>query len=349
MRRKHSLQMVVERVWKVNRRGVAPRLHATHRVAFTLIEILIVITILAILIGLLIPAVQSVQRRVRQTAVQAEVGRIATAVTAFKSSYGVEPPSFLLLAETGGANGVNWDARSRALIRQMWPQFNFATNRDINGDGTINAAGTQIRLDASESLVFFLGGMPVPTTSGGKTTFSLVGFTTNPQDPFVGGTTTANRAKSAYDFEANRLVDNNGNGMPEFVDSFPGQTMPLLYFSSYDGTSYRLADFPGNWPIIPLTPPGSGSIDKTLPLHWYMAGSAENSAPFNAKSFQIISPGPDKQYGPGGPYLAGEATPLPGWTRTGPTTPAYNTTISVSDRQVERDNITNFGNGPLQP
>jgi hypothetical protein len=277
------------------------------------------------------------------------VNRIATAVTNFKADYGVDPPSSIVLCENQA--GWNANSRSRGLIREIWPQFDFTMNRDLNQDGDTTDT---FALESGETLVFFLGGLPVRDNSTNPPTFSLLGFTKNPQNPFSLASN-ANRAKSAYDFESGRLVDlddlngdgtPDGDGFPEFLDSYPGQRNPIIYFSSYGGTSYRLADYPGNAPAFQATP---GPVDKTLPINWYMQGTNAASPPFNAKSFQIISPGMDGNYGPGGPYVANAATPLPAWSRT--STPAAPTDVSVTaaEREAERDNITNFGNGKLVP
>jgi len=311
-------------------RPTPPRAPRVSGRGFTLVELLIVMTVLAILIGLLLPAINGASTRVRHAAVQSEINRVATAIVSFKSKYGSEPPSSVNLYETGGANGANWDARSRALIRQLWPQFNFAMNRDINGDGD---TGDNVTLESGESLVFFLGGLP--DQSGGPLKFRLLGFARNPQDPFARGANT-NREASAYDFETSRLVDLDNDGFPEFLDSYPGQTNPILYFSSYDGNGYRVAEYPGNT-VMPQ--------NLKIPFTPYLQGNNLSSPAYNPNTFQLISPGLDKEYGPGGPLDSGATTPLPGWSRTSPTS----VTISVSDRSVERDNITNFGNGPLVP
>lgn len=313
------------------RRPSLPRPRRRSGGGFTLVELLIVITILVILIGLLVPAVNSARTRVRHTAVQAEINRIASGIVSFKTEYGGEPPSTVQLRETGGTNGANWQSRDRAIIRQLWPQFNFGANRDINGDGDTSDT---INLEPGESLVFFLGGLPLKDSSTGK--FTLVGFSRNPQDPFTSAANTAaNRVKSAYDFEAGRLVDLDNDGMPEFLDSYPGQTFPILYFSSYDGSGYRQQDYPGN----------KSPVDMTIPINPYLQGKVLTSPAFNKNTFQLISPGLDHAYGPGGPYESGSDAPLPAYNRTG----TFAANVSASDRTTERDNITNFGSGPLVP
>jgi len=299
---------------------------------FTMIELMVAIVIIAILIALLAPAIGGVQQRVRHAAVQSELNRIATGIVSFKTKYGSEPPSSVTLRETGGANGANWDSRSRAVIRQLWPQFNFAGNRDLNGDGDMTDT---IGLETGESLVFFLGGLPVENPAGSKK-FSLTPFSRNPQDPFSRAAN-ANREKSAYDFESGRLVDLDSDGFPEFLDAYPGQTNPILYFSSYDGNGYRLADFPGN----------QATVNKTIPVGPYRQGKLDNSPEFNKGTFQLISPGLDHEYGPGGPYEAGSDIPLPPWDRVAPE--PFPVNILAADRRTERDNITNFGNGVLVP
>ncbi|MDX1967325.1 MAG: prepilin-type N-terminal cleavage/methylation domain-containing protein [Planctomycetaceae bacterium] len=326
----------------MNQQRVQPTLSPGRR-GFTLVELLVVIFVIALLIALLLPAVNSVRVRVRITQLQAEVNRLATAVTSFKSNYGSEPPSYIVLCEdpaawvdTSTAAIAAERARSRALIRQLWPQFDFTIARNFNPDVNNPSSPTApldddttdiYYVEPGECLVLFLGGLPVRDYSTGNVQWSLRGFTKNPQNPFSLANN-ANRESAAYDFDAARLIDLDNDGFPEFRDSWPSQPNPILYFSSYDGNGYRAAEFPGgNFPASP-----------------YLQGGNLNAQPFNPKSFQIISPGGDGIYGFGGPYQPGGPTPLPGWTRT---TPAL--TVTVAQRQVEDDNITNFGNGRLVP
>lgn len=311
------------------------RFHRPPR-GFTLIEILVVITILAILVALLVPAIQSSMRTVRMAAIQTEVGLLASAITSFKTKYGMEPPSSIVLCEKPS----DWATypESRAIIRQLWPQFDFTASRDINGIDSDNAEWSgdadsdpknddpPVFLSGGECLVFFLGGMPEPQVSAGTTLYTLVGFTKNPANPFS-RVANANREKPTYEF-VSRFTDLDGDGMPEFKDSYPGQRSPYLYYSSYDGGGYRATEFTG-------LPNPVGGVSPSSP---YLSGSAATSPAFNLRSFQLISPGPDGEYGPCGPYVAGAKDPLPAWG-----------TFTVADRQVERDNVTNFGNGALAP
>jgi hypothetical protein len=223
--------------------------------------------------------------------------------------------------------------------------------RDINGDG--DTTDPEVKLEGGDCLVFFLGGMPVPSPPTNPTSFSLLGFTKNPQDPFS-RVANANREKSAYDFAADRLVDTDVplDGMPEFKDSYPGQLKPLLYFSSYEGNGYRAAEYPitGSFPKAPyLQNPGQLQTNGTAPDTNYYLVTISSGNPFNSKSFQIISPGMDGEYGPGGPYLTqttSGAIPLPAWSAVAG---APDPDVTSAARFVERDNITNFGNGPLVP
>ena len=64
-----------------------------NRKAFTLIEILIVLAIIALLVGILLPSITMVRRQAQETAQKAQFAAIDMALDAFKQDYGDYPPS----------------------------------------------------------------------------------------------------------------------------------------------------------------------------------------------------------------------------------------------------------------
>tara|TARA_R110002111_G_scaffold262702_1_gene340347 strand:- start:54455 stop:55408 length:954 start_codon:yes stop_codon:yes gene_type:complete len=303
-----------------------------NRRAFTLIELMVAIVIILILLGLLIPAIGAVRRRAQQAQVRAEISNLEAAITSFKADFGMDPPSGIILYEAANAG---WDQRSKGLIRKMWPQFDFSTAKDINGDGDVVDV---ITLNAGECLVFFLGGVYEGTSDG---TFRVYGFSKNPAQPFLNpghtsidtgtdidgdgtnGTyssaltaTNSSRLGPYLEFDNSRFTDTDGDFAPEYLDSFPSQQKPYLYFSSYDGRGYRVGEVTGT---------GMSSVyfqgDPSL-------APTPQSQPFKSKSYQIISPGADNQYGVGGNYDANKNFP--------------------AGRTEEADNITNFTGGSLK-
>ena len=307
---------------------------SNRRTGFTLIELLMVIAIIGILIALLVPAVGGALKRARVTSVRAEISQLETAIGKFRAVYNMDPPSSITLYET--VAGWSGDANSRALIRQLWAQFNFAAARDINGDGDMTDT---ITLSQGECLVFFLGGMNGNTVPGSATADNNIpnattpllhigactGFSKNPADPFARGGT---REPPFFEFLPARFTDaGTPNGFPEYRDPLPSQTMPYLYYSGYDGTGYQSVEF---------QPAVSGGLWQP-----YRTAAVLTSPLWKPNSYQIISPGYDRAYGYGGAYLASGTDRLPLPTSAPPPTPAQ--------RAPEADNITNFSAGELQP
>lgn len=329
---------------------------ASHhdRRGFTLIELMIVVVIIAILIGLLVPAVMGVRSAARVTEVRTDISSLESAIEKFRTSFNREPPSQLILY----AGAAAWEAnavsrRHKGTIKELWPQFDFADCGGLsNGTSFPGIPGNPsgpITLSGAECLVFFLGGL-VDFNSG-----ALTGFAKDPEHPFAPASPPpgwpsppaiiTNREGPFFEFRGTlntplpspppamggdaywslRLTDKDGDWFPEYRDPMPQQTNPYLYFNGVNG--YR-TDYPTSpWHNTDnYGGPATMSINNAYYSNFNATAAPAMSVPHKPKGIQIISPGADTEYGTGG---------------------LFNPAMPNSLGPFDRDNITNFHPGRL--
>ncbi|MBN1591197.1 MAG: type II secretion system protein [Pirellulales bacterium] len=339
-----------------------------RRRAFTLVELLVVITIIGVLAGLIVAVAPGVIRAAHRMTITTEIGQLTMAMERYKQEHGEYPPDFC------GVNDANAIVRTAArqtvlnhlrrafpryripagTIDNRWDYFRLQVKQCTSGDPSLTNAGDAIGMEVNAmtpdmALVFWLGGMPAPAGSSTR----LVTFSANPANPFaVGGS----RKEAFFEFDEARLARNaiagNNNHFtgyryrpPHVQDPDGGEDAPpYVYFRAksdrYDPlppTDIFVQFF--TWQGTFCVPYGRDSVPPAS------AGDPnEITQWFNPKTCQIICSGLDGMYAE-----FDSATSTPGALPSRPIRYLQTNGQAGSGNLTseEEDNLTNFARGTL--
>jgi prepilin-type N-terminal cleavage/methylation domain-containing protein len=275
---------------------------------FTLVELLVVITIIGILAGLAVPAVVIAMRRAKVASVALEMNQLDTALKAYKAQFGEYPPDFSDQTATGHATILRHLARafpryvpgypvSGAGAGGTWGEF----VTDVNNGWGIDPG----KLTPAGAIVFWLGGCPVnlngtapyvPAVTG------FAGFAADPLNPFANTTTCPSRIQPFIDFDPTRVArikDTAATPTYDYLAYWPASatgsltTGAFVYFRAENGAYANSCIDYGDTRAVGTRGVVYPAVDMRL--------SATTSV--NPTSFQLFSSGLNLKYGAMGAVL----------------------------------------------
>jgi prepilin-type N-terminal cleavage/methylation domain-containing protein len=126
-----------------------------ERSGFTLIELLVVIAIIAILIGLLLPAVQKIREAAARMSCTNNLKQIALAAHNYESANGNLPPGGIGPGPAQTATGFSWAAPHNGVLSYLLPY--------VEQDNLYNRLSTPTNpVGGTTGLIFFENDPPVP-------------------------------------------------------------------------------------------------------------------------------------------------------------------------------------------
>jgi len=252
-----------------------------RRDAFTLVELLVVMAIIAILMGLALAGINAARDAMVRAETFTDIGKMADSLEVARTDYRNIKflPSKLILYNDitvyktlSGvpAADVPYVKRTGEVLTYMFGRRLLMSGTQVSWDGTTTLTN-RVVLSGPECLVFYLGGMPNATSNGNQ----CLGFSTNPTNPTQAG---GQRMGPYYQFKSSRL--STGPSGIFFVYSDP-YGIPFAYFGLTGGrNSYDPTDtYAGMTPYV-----------------------QPNGTYLKPDRYQIISAGKDKLFGPGGTW-----------------------------------------------
>lgn len=279
------------------------RRHPRHPAGFTLVELLIVITIVVILLALLLPAVHKIRVIGQETEARNEISQMSNAATTFKNDWAQCPPSLFRLPTRPVSTNPNAAERaledaSFAFLKQRYNRWPAASDLDMAGN--INWAnhqgmsGYQLPtgqyLQGNQCMVLFLGG---PERTGwahdrpaapSGTAVSKTVYLEIKDAKLQGG------LQFGYNSDLAVYVDPFGSAYVYFGSNHPQR-----------GGKYNDLTATGHNDHLPMNTQHPDIVGGTGTVSPYQEGAKYS----NEGMCQIICAGENQRFGPGGAWVPG--------------------------------------------